>query len=98
METAYTASSQWISAIEWRCGFFSLLGLIAVSVLGARHGFKRYILLVAPVGGHILSLLLSTGWSDFRYFWPLNLMNMCIVLLSLVLMQKEEQENELVYF
>lgn len=96
-ETAYTASSQWISAIEWRSGLFSLLGLIALSALCVRYGFKRYILLAAPVGGHILSLLLSTGWSDFRYFWPLNLMNMCIVLLTLVLMQKEDR-NEVVCF
>ncbi len=88
-ETAYTASNQWISAIEWRCGLFTLFGLISIIVLFIKCGIKKNILLIAPIMGHILSLLLSTGWSDFRYFWPLNLMNMCIVLYAVVLAKDE---------
>lgn len=86
--TAYTANSQWISAIQWRAGLFTLLGLIAVAFIVIKCGVKKYALVVAPMIGHILGLLLSTGWSDFRYFWPLNLMNMGILLLTLVVVSK----------
>lgn len=85
IETAYTAKSQWLSAIEWRCGLFTLLGMITLVYLMIQKGFCRYLLIFFPVFGHILSLLLSTGWSDFRYFWPLNLMNMAIILLTPVI-------------
>ena len=83
--TSYTANSQWISSIEWRCGLFTLLGLAAVIFMSFSRGMGKYMLITAPIIGHILSLLLSTGWSDFRYFWPLNLMNMGVLLLMLVI-------------
>ena len=92
--TAYTASSQWFSAIEWRCGLLTLLGIAAVLYVVMRKGVKKYILIVAPIIGQILSLLLSTGWSDFRYFWPLNLMNMCVVLFAIVITRDDKMEHK----
>ena len=83
--TAYTASSQWISAIEWRSGLFTLLGMVAVSFVVMKKGLKKYILIIAPIIGQILSLLLSTGWAEFRYIWPLNLMNICVILFMIVI-------------
>ncbi len=78
--TDYTAATQWIDAIEWRSGLFTLLGLTALLYLIFRRGPGRYLLLLAPMAGQIMSLLLSTGWSDFRYFWPLNLLNMAWIM------------------
>lgn len=49
-----------------------------------KKGRGGYLITLAPLFGHIMSLILSTGWSDFRYFWPLNLMNMALILLALV--------------
>lgn len=92
--TAYTANTQWIAAIEWRCGLFALLGLVSIIFLLLRCGFGKYILIVSPTLGHILSLLLSTGWSDFRYFWPLNLLNMATVLLVVVILKQENRRWE----
>lgn len=83
--SAYTANSQWISAIEWRGGLFMLLGLVSVVSLIIKKGKGKYLLIITPLIGHIMSLLLSTGWSDFRYFWPANLLNMAIILLSIVI-------------
>lgn len=83
--TTYTAESQWISAIEWRAGLFTLLGIIAMAFVAFKDGSKQFLVIVSPIIGHSLSLLLSTGWSDFRYFWPLNLMNMSVILLTLVI-------------
>ncbi len=83
--TAYTAESQWISALEWRCGLLMLLGLWAVVFVILTKSVRECLLIVAPILGHILSLMLSTGWSDFRYFWPLNLMNMCLVFGTIII-------------
>lgn len=82
--SAYTANTQWISAIEWRCGLFVLLGLISFTYLLIDKKIKKNIILIAPIIGHILSLILSTGWSDYRYFWPLNLMNLAFILFAIL--------------
>lgn len=82
--TTYTAESQWVSAVEWRAGLFTLLGLIAMAFVVFKGGARKYMVIISPIMGHSLSLLLSTGWSDFRYFWPLNLMNMAVMLLALI--------------
>lgn len=83
--STYTATSQWISAIQWRCGLFTLLGFIAVVLLVIKKEKGKYLLIITPLLGHIMSLLLSTGWSDFRYFWPINLLNMALILLSIII-------------
>jgi len=87
--SAYTASSQWISAIEWRCGLFTLLGVVSLIFLLFITNSWKYVLLYVPSFGHIMSLLLSTGWSDFRYFWPLNLLNLALGFYVLVITRKE---------
>ena len=90
VEICYTLDNQCIEAVEWRCGLFTLLGFISVVVLFVKRGLKKNILLIAPIIGQIISLLLSTGWSDFRYFWPLNLMNMCMILYVIVLIKEDK--------
>ncbi len=79
--TGYTANTQWVSAIEWRCGLFTLLGLVAFVFAVLRSGRRKELLIFAPIIGQIFSLVLSTGWADFRYYWPLNLMNMAAILI-----------------
>lgn len=93
--TDYTAASQWISSVVWRSGLFTLLGLAAVLFMTLRRGIKKYMLITAPIIGHVLSLLLSTGWSDFRYFWPLNLMNMAVIVLMLVIIPEGASGQEI---
>lgn len=89
--TAYTANTQWISAIEWRSGLFTLLGLISAVWMFIRKGLKKHLILLIPILGQIVSLLLSTGWSDFRYFWPLNLMNMGLILICFVVLKEKDE-------
>lgn len=90
--TDYTASSQWISAIMWRCGLLMLLGIIAVVFMFCIRKEWNYILLLSPTIGHILSLILSTGWSDFRYFWPLNLLNTALIFVVIIVVQEEKED------
>lgn len=90
--TAYTADTQWIAALQWRCGVFTLLGLAAILTMVWSAGYKKYLLISAPIAGHIISLLLSTGWSEFRYFWPLNLMNLFLLLFMILVLNGNSGE------
>lgn len=90
--TAYTADTQWIAALQWRCGVFTLLGLAAILTMVWSAGYKKYLLISAPIVGHIISLLLSTGWSEFRYFWPLNLMNLFLLLFMILVLNGNSGE------
>lgn len=90
MATDYTANTQWVAAIEWRCGLFTLLGLTVFVYAYMCYGVRKYVIILAPVIGQIFGLMLSTGWSDFRYFWPLNLMNFASILLVLALREDEQ--------
>lgn len=95
--TSYTANTQWIAAIEWRSGLLMLLGLTTWLFIILKKGGNKYMVLLAPMAGHILSLLLSTGWSDFRYFWPMNLLNMAWIMIALAMIEqcsKTEKDNE----
>lgn len=92
-EFFYTVTSQWLNAIVWRAGLFTLLGTVSLILLFSKNGVKKYILIISPVIGHILSLLLSTGWSDFRYFWPLNLMNLAVLALVIILVNGKEKQD-----
>lgn len=85
--TAYTSGSQWISAIEWRSGLLVLLGMLAIVFVMIERDVSKCILVISPVLGQILSLMLSTGWSDFRYFWSLNLMNMCVIVSVVIIVR-----------
>ena len=85
----YTASSQWISALIWRSGLFTLLGFIAALFMFFVKSKGRYALILMPSIGHFISLLLSTGWSDFRYFWPLNLLNLVLIFMVFVITKSE---------
>lgn len=90
--TAYTANTQWIAALQWRCGIITLLSLTAVLMIVWSTGYKKYLLITAPITGHVVSLLLSTGWSEFRYFWPLNLMNLFLLLFMLLVLNENRVE------
>lgn len=92
-ETTYTVENQWISALAWRCGILTLAGITAFIFLIVKKGRGRYIILMAPVIGHILGLLLSTGWSEFRYFWPLNLLNAALLLIFPVISSRVDYDE-----
>ena len=91
--TNYTVNTQWINAIEWRSGLFTHFGCDFDCFASYKKRKKRYLLLISPLVGHVMSLLLSTGWSDFRYFWPMNLMNFTFLILGLLFLNKQVNEN-----
>lgn len=92
-----TANSQWISAIEWRCGLLTLLGLVSFAWMLMKGRIGKKIVLISPILGQMLSLVLSTGWSDFRFFWPCNLLNLALILFAALSacpgVQRQEEKN-----
>lgn len=60
------------SWIVWRTGWMTWCAVIAGGVAIYRKKQKILILLL-PGMGQLLSLLLTTAWSDYRYFWTLGL-------------------------
>jgi len=91
--TANTVFIQCLYAIIWRCGIYTLLGMVMLVTTVMKKGFHKYMLLVVPIVGQILSLLLSTGWSDFRYFWPLNLMNLLLIFVLMIVMKENDKDE-----
>lgn len=80
--------------LAWRSGIWTLLAVIcAVSWILQRRPWWMMIVYV-PLVGQILSLVLSTGWNDHRYFWPLQLMSIAIFLLSMVTNSRLQNEKE----
>lgn len=76
--------------------FLSLIAvfLVVCSLKGRRRPWKYFVIL-APSLGHMLSLVLSTGWADFRYFWPLNLNNIFILLFVMVFLHQKNSRWEI---
>lgn len=89
---SYTVSNQLLYILNWRVGIAIIIGIVSYVYLVAVNGLKKYLILIAPHIGQFISLALSTGWSDFRYFWPYILMNMFLAVLAVVLVHKEKIE------
>ena len=70
--------------IVWRVGVWTLLSALCVAFWRLRRQPWWKMLVFVPLVGHIFSLLLSTGWDDQRYFWPIQMMSFAIFLLTLV--------------
>lgn len=89
--STYTAQNQLLRAIEWRSGLSVLLLLVSLFYLGIICRKKQFFFLYVPIAGHILSLFLSSGWNDYRYYWPINLTALFICFFTLVIKEEEMQ-------
>ena len=87
--TSWTASEQLTGALIWRAGIWLIVEILALIALAMKSKDKRLLCVAVPCAGHILSLLLSTGWADFRYYWPVQLMSMLSVITALVCTSKD---------
>ena len=82
LDTLY--KNQVYNMLVWRSGF-SLGVVISVAICMIFHGyFKNVIVIFLPYFGQALGLILSTGWSDYRYFWSLGITGVCVFIISLL--------------
>lgn len=85
--------NQLLNIFAWRTGIYTLLTAAAISAVFIRGNRLRVILVFVPCAGQIISLILSSGWADFRYYWPLNIMTVFLILL-VPTMRSEHYEKE----
>lgn len=76
--------------IFWREGLYLLMIIICCTVLCIKKNYKLLFMLI-PLLGQIISLLLSTGWMDYRYFWPISLVGYYFVISYLTYNRKSEE-------
>ena len=76
---SYQGEDSTLNAIIWRSGIH-LSGMIIVIVAFLIVSKKYFHLsVIVPILGQIVSLFLSTGWADFRYYWCVNVVSVFIV-------------------
>ncbi len=57
------------SWVFWRVGIYTLIMFACITILLLRKRMKMIVVFI-PVAAQLISLILSTGWADYRYFWP----------------------------
>ena len=77
----YIINNQLLNLISWKTGIYTLLVVFAFLSLLYKKTDKKLLLIFVPFAGQVLSLILSTGWSEFRYYLPLNLIAVFVVIL-----------------
>ena len=88
--TAQSASVPVLNIIEWRAGIWTLITVLSFAVCVIFKNNPKFWILFAMQLGHILSLMLSLGWWDYRYYWPLTLMSLFLILLTLTIKKQEK--------
>lgn len=88
-----SAKDQLLNLLEWRCGLHTLVLLMAGCTLLLNVKRSKAYLAMVPFWGHVIGLLLSTGWADFRYYWPLNLISIFLVVWIPTIYDREAQSK-----
>ena len=74
---------------QWRAGIWTLLSVFAFATVVVLKKNKKYSILFVVLLAHILSLLLTTGWSDYRYYWPIVLIGLFLALIAWLVKENE---------
>ena len=85
-----------LNVLIWRIGLILLIGIIVcytMIIIDKQSVINVIIPLISPIISHIIGLILSCGWSDFRYFWPINLLVLSIFCISFVTVRNREVSN-----
>lgn len=77
-------------SILYRPGIYTLSTIICI-IMNFLKSKKSRIVIFLPFIGQILSLALSTGWNDFRYFAPL--ISMSIFLFMTTILDNRNEKN-----
>lgn len=83
--TSRSVHSSLLNMIEWRSGIWTLFSVFAFVVcVFLKNKHNLWILFLVQLS-YVISLMLTTGWSDYRYYWPLTLIGGFGVLLTLTI-------------
>lgn len=91
---AYGVENQLLNVITWKSGIYTLFTVFTFFSVLIKKADKKLWLVFVPFIGQILSLMLSTGWSDFRYYLALNFIAVFVILLVTTIKYKEKGEPD----
>jgi hypothetical protein len=66
----YILQNRFLSNVVWHTGGYTWVILLSCIFL-AYTKRSKYIFAVIPIAGQITSLILSCSWNDYRYYWPI---------------------------
>lgn len=89
----YAYNVHWIEALQWRCGIPFLVGVICAFAIAIKHKVVKMLAVFAPILGQVISLVLSTGWTDFRYYWSIAIMGYLMILVYIVFDSKNNEKD-----
>lgn len=78
---SYAGNNTALTIVFWRNGLhvaLLVLVLVTITILN-KQVLSGTLVMCIPMLGQIVSLLLSTGWADYRYYWIINLLSLLLV-------------------
>ena len=87
----YTVENDFLRNIIWHTGPYTWIIILSVMVLAYRKRTK-YLFMIIPIGGQIMSLILSCSWNDYRYYWPIMVCGLFILAASAAGERKKETQ------
>lgn len=78
---SYPGKDSTMNIIVWRSGLHIVIMFMIMVSFYVVYGTCMDIYSIFPVLGQAVSLFLSTGWADFRYYWSINVVTLFIIVL-----------------
>lgn len=79
--------------LYWRTAIYHLLMIIVMGLVVIRFKTRciNYILPFIPISTNVISLSLTSGWPDYRYYWPSMLVASIVIPYALILLVKKNK-------
>jgi hypothetical protein len=88
----YTIESDFLRNIIWHTGVYTWIIILSALVLAYRKRTK-YLFMIIPIAGQIISLILSCSWNDYRYYWPIMVCGLFVLAASAAGESKKEAQE-----
>ena len=81
--------------VYWRVGLYNILILLCMIAVYARNKRNQMKMLLPfiPIVANCFALIIGSGWSDYRYYWPSVIIGVFLLILTPRLCPKSESES-----
>jgi len=85
-------NNHFIYTFYWKTSIYNLLMIIGIIHIALRFKkkFANYVLPFTPIAVNIFVLSLTSGWPDYRYYWPSMLVASILLPYTVVLLAKKK--------
>lgn len=80
----------------WRTGIYNLLIIFMVGITFCSWQKRKWMYLIpyVPILGNLAALFISSGWTDYRYFWPSMAISLFLLFYFLFSRKMQLEEND----